>query len=139
MSEVRVAQRLTCPADTVWALIGDFGGLQRWHPQVQQLDLSWEGRIRSIQYKDGGHAVERLDARNETARRYTYVLVDSSLPLRSCHSTLQVASGDVDDVCEVVWSSVFEVAGDGEKATVEAIRAMYAAGLGVLAQSLGMS
>jgi hypothetical protein len=39
MTEVRVVQRLANPADLVWAMIGDFGGLHRWHPQVSRVDL----------------------------------------------------------------------------------------------------
>ena len=72
MTHIHVTQRFPHPADVVWALIGDFGGLHRWHPQVRRLDLSWEGRIRTLHYADGGRVVERLEARNEAACRYVY-------------------------------------------------------------------
>jgi hypothetical protein len=135
MTEIRVAQRLAGPAEAVWALIGDFGGLQRWHPRVSRLDLSWEGRIRTIHFDDGGHAVERLDARNDLARRYAYVVVDSSLPMQSCRGTLQVAGDGGDSGSVVTWSSEFEPVGDSETATVSALRGLYADGLAALAGS----
>jgi mxaD protein len=80
MAQVRVERPLAYPADALWALIGDFGGLHRWHPDVRQLDLSWEGRIRTLHFRDGSRAVERLEARNEETRRYVYTLVVHSRP-----------------------------------------------------------
>lgn len=136
MSEVRVVRRMDCPADVVWALIGDFGGLQRWHPRVQQLDLSWEGRIRSLQFDDGGHAVERLDARNDPARRYAYIVVDSSLPVQHCHGVLRVNEIDGGAACDVVWSARFEAVGNNEATAIAALEAFYADGVEALARTL---
>lgn len=136
MSEVRVVRRMECPADVVWALIGDFGGMHRWHPRVQRLDLSWEGRIRSLHYDQGGHAVERLDARNEPARRYAYVVVDSSLPVQSCQGVLQVNEVDGGAACNVVWSARFEAVGDGEAAAMAELERLYGDGIDALARTL---
>jgi uncharacterized protein YndB with AHSA1/START domain len=133
MAEVRVVRRLSNPAEVVWALIGDFGGLHRWHPHVSGLDLSWEGRIRTVHYVDGGHAVERLEARNDQAHRYVYALVDGTLPVQDCRATLQVAAHGRG--CTVVWSSVFEPLGAGEDAAA-ALRGLYGAGLASLAAAL---
>jgi uncharacterized protein YndB with AHSA1/START domain len=133
MAEVRVVQRLPNPAETVWALIGDFGGLHRWHPHVRGLDLSWEGRIRTVHYVDGGHAVECLETRNDRAHRYVYALVDGTLPVQDCRATLQVAARG--DGCTVVWSSVFEPLGAGEEAAAT-LRGLYGAGLASLAAAL---
>ena len=134
MAEVRVAQRLANPADVVWALIGDFGGLHRWHPRVYGLDLSWEGRIRTLHYADGSRAVERLEARNDANRRYVYVLVDGALPMLDCRATLQVNARK--HGCTVIWSSVFESVGAAESATGEALRRLYVEGLSSLAAAL---
>lgn len=131
MADVRVSQPLPCAVEAVWALIGDFGGLHRWHPQVSRLDLSWEGRIRTVHFADGAHAVERLEARNDMAHRYTYALVDGPLPMQACHSTLQVRAGAAG--CIVVWSSQFEPIGDGEVRAMDALQGMYVSGLEALA------
>ena len=134
MAEVRVAQRLANPADVVWALIGDFGGLHRWHPLVHGLDLSWEGRIRTLHYADGSRAVERLEARSDTSRRYIYVLVDGALPMFDCRATLQVSARK--HGCTVIWSSVFESVGAAESAIEDALRQLYMEGLSALAAAL---
>lgn len=135
MTELRVAQRLDCPAEVAWAMIGDFGGLHRWHPRVRSLELSWEGRIRTLHYRDGGHAVERLDARNDAARRYAYVLVDGSLPVLACRSTLQVGD-ELEGACEVAWNSVFEAVAGGVEPAERALRELYRSGLRALAEAV---
>ena len=134
MAEVRVAQRLANPADVVWALIGDFGGLHRWHPLVHGLDLSWEGRIRTLHYVDGSRAVERLEARSDASRRYVYALVDGALPMLDCRATLQVNPRK--QGCTVIWSSVFEPVGAAEPAIEDALRHLYMEGLAALAAAL---
>jgi hypothetical protein len=134
MAEVRVAQRLANPADVVWALIGDFGGLHRWHPLVHGLDLSWEGRIRTLHYTDGSRAVERLEARSDASRRYVYALVDGALPMLDCRATLQVSARK--QGCTVIWSSVFEPVGATESVIEDALRHLYMEGLAALAAAL---
>ncbi len=134
MTSIQVTQRLPYAADVVWALIGDFGGLHRWHPQVRRLDLSWEGRIRTLHYLDGARVVERLEARNDAARRYVYVLVDGCLPVQACRSRLEVrtdAGG-----CRVSWSSDYEVLDDAAGLAKAALRSSYSTGLSALAQAL---
>ena len=135
MTSIQVTEHLSYPAEAVWALIGDFGGLHRWHPQVRRLDLSWEGRIRTLHYADGSRTVERLEARNDAAYRYVYALVGGALPLQACHSRLEVRPEG--GQCLVAWSSDFDVLGDAERAAEAAMRSTYRAGLGVLAAALG--
>jgi len=134
MTEVRVMQHLANPADLVWALVGDFGGLHRWHPQVQGLDLSWEGRIRTVHYADGSRGVERLEARSDALRRYVYAVVDGKLPVQNCRATLHVRG--CDDGSVVTWSCEFEPLGDDEAGACAALQALYREGLSALALAL---
>ncbi len=135
MTSIHVTERLYCPAEAAWALIGDFGGLHRWHPQVRRLDLSWEGRIRTLHYADGSRTVERLEARNDAAYRYAYALVGGSLPLQACRSRLEVHPDGAQ--CLVAWSSDFDVLGDAERMAEAAMRSSYRIGLDALAAALG--
>lgn len=134
MPDIHVAQGLSSPADVVWALIGDFGALHRWHPQVHQLDLSWEGRIRTLHFVDGSRAVERLETRNDPMRRYAYAWVAGTLPMRECRATLQVDARD--DGCVAVWSCWFEPEALHEQEVRMALRHLYADGLAALAAAL---
>ena len=137
MTSIHVTQQIDHPADVVWALIGDFGGLHRWHPEVARLDLSWEGRIRTVHLHGGGRVVERLEARNDAAWRYVYVLVDGSLPLHACRSTLEVRPEGTR--CRVDWRCEFEPLGDGEPEAEASLRRLYGVGLGALAGVLGQA
>lgn len=134
MTQVRVVQDLASPADLVWAMIGDFGGLHRWHPQVCGVDLSWEGRIRTVHYADGSRAVERLEARSDAMRRYVYVVVDGNVPVNNCRATLHVKDGEGGST--VMWSCEFEPLGDGETSASESLRAHYHEGLMALVSVL---
>lgn len=127
MTEVKVVQHLASPAELVWARVGDFGGLHRWHPKVRGTDLSWEGRIRTVHYLDGSRAVERLEARSDASRRYVYVVVDGAVPVNNCRSTLHVRSNGSGSA--VTWSCEFEPLGDGETSAIEALRSLYHDGL----------
>jgi hypothetical protein len=134
MTEVCVVQQLAYPADVVWAMVGDFGGLHRWHPQVRGLDLSWEGRIRTVHYTDGSRAVERLEARSDASRRYVYVVVDGKVPIQNCRSTLHVSHRKGGSA--VMWSCEFEPLGDGEDSACEALQAHFREGLVALVSAL---
>lgn len=132
MAEVQVTQRLANPADLVWALVGDFGGLHRWHPRVEGIDLSWEGRIRTVHYFDGSRAVERLEARSDTLRRYAYVVVDGGIPMQDCRAVLQVQSEGKRSA--VIWSCEFEPL-DDEAYVGALLRTLYGDGLSALASA----
>ena len=135
MASIQVTERLHHPVEAVWALIGDFGGMHRWHPQVRRLDLSWEGRIRTLHYADGGRVVERLEARNDAAYRYAYVLVDGSPPLHACRARLEARAEGAH--CLVIWSCDFDAPGADGPAAEAAMRSYYRAGLRALAAALG--
>lgn len=134
MAELEIVQYLVSPADSVWAMVGDFGGLHRWHPQVRGTDLSWEGRIRTVHYFDGTRAVERLEARSDAFKRYMYVVVDGRLPIDNCRSTLQVRQSGTGST--VIWSCEFEPLGDGESSAVDSLRTLYYEGLAGLILAL---
>lgn len=60
---INVAQKLAYPIERVWFYIGDFGGLQRWHPHVRSCRLETaQGETLRIVELDGWHAIERLTA-----------------------------------------------------------------------------
>ncbi len=79
--------------------------------------------------------MERLEARNDAAYRYVYVLVGASLPLQTCRSRLEVRPDG--EECRVARSSDSDVLGDAERVAEAAIRSTYRAGLGALATALG--
>ena len=55
---ITISEELDTPAGQVWSLIGDFGGLSRWHPGVRScvVEGSGPGALRVVGL-DGWHAV----------------------------------------------------------------------------------
>src|SRR6266446_4231052 len=51
-------------ADALWAKIGDFCGIAKWHPAVEKCELSADGKTRTLSLKGGGTIVEALVPRH---------------------------------------------------------------------------
>lgn len=79
---MRTAEELAASAGRAWSFIGDFGGLQRWHPAVRGCEVRGEGigALRVVQL-DGWHAVERLTAFDPGRFTLGYEMVDCGKPL----------------------------------------------------------
>jgi hypothetical protein len=61
----RVARLLNHPLDRVWALVGAFGGLERWADGVTACDVA--GDVRTVT-RNGAPVRERLDRRDPPMR-----------------------------------------------------------------------
>ncbi|MDE2149744.1 MAG: SRPBCC family protein [Gammaproteobacteria bacterium] len=121
------------PAAQVWEWVGDFGGLNRWHPAVTHCRLQPDG-TRLLTLADGAEIVERLDGRDAKARTLDYSIVTSPLPVRDYRS--HIAVRETAKGCSVEWSSTFEPQGADEAAASNAVRGIYTAGLGRLKHCL---
>lgn len=72
---------LSEPVDQVWALVGDFARLRRWHPLIERCDVEGHGigAVRTVHFADWW-AAERLEGLDEQAHTVTYSITDSSRP-----------------------------------------------------------
>ena len=66
---------LNAAPDTVWELIGPFGG--SWHPLIASIKVigTGVGQLRIIETIDGKQIIERLDAVDDSARFYRYTSI----------------------------------------------------------------
>jgi hypothetical protein len=99
LQTVSESVELAAAPDTVWSLIGQFGG--DWHPLVARVSLTGTGvgQLRKIETLDRKEIVERLDAVDNTKRFYRYELV-AGIPASRYTGTLEVTpkgSGSVAD------------------------------------------
>src|SRR5262249_57417714 len=69
-STAKAASKLS--ADALWAKIGDFCGISKWHPAVEKCELSADGKTRTLSLRGGGTIVEALVKMDPAARSYTY-------------------------------------------------------------------
>jgi hypothetical protein len=101
MADVSTFEDVALPADTVWNVIGDFGGIRKWAVLVQNesVEETPDGKIRTLMMPENRVVKERLTARSQYS--YTYTMVDrpemadyrstvAVIPLDDTHSRIEL-------------------------------------------------
>jgi len=135
MAKVSMSTNLNVSADQVWKMIGGFNALPDWHPAVEKSELTQEGQTRTLSLTGGGTIVEKLEKVDDSARTYTYSIVDSPLPVANYTATIKV-SGEGDN-STIEWSSDFEAKGASQDEAMQAIQGVYQAGFDNLKKMFG--
>lgn len=86
------------PAEEVWALVGEFGGLDTWMAGVDRCEV--DGDVRVV-HTMGMQITERLVDRDPDARTITYSIEGEGAPVSEHRATIAVA--DAGDGCTVTW------------------------------------
>jgi hypothetical protein len=120
----------TLSADALWAKIGDFCGIGKWHPAIEKCELSADGKTRTLSLKGGGTIVEKLVKMNAAHRSYTYKIVSSPLPVAHYKSTISVAAKGAGSV--VKWVGKYDAKGASDADAKKAIDGVYDSGLKAL-------
>lgn len=141
-SPQKVEKTVTIKADPakVWALVKDFGNLQKWHPAVVSTKLEKKGdeTFRTLTLKDGGTIYEKLRSADDTTMKLKYEMVSGVLPLTDYNSTISVAKGANPGETTVTWMGRFYrlyklnppiPAGQDDETAIKAITGVYEAGL----------
>jgi hypothetical protein len=123
---------LPAKAETVWALIGPFGGLAAWHPSVSACRvIEVEGEThRHLTLADEEHMLERLTEHGP--HHYRYEILEGPLPVENYRATLTCF--EEPGGCRVFWSSTFD-ADDPEADHM--VAGIYEAGLRALQDRFG--
>ena len=132
LSVTREATLDAAPA-TAWKLIGNFQGLDVWHPAVAgsvgKGSGTAAGATRVLSLAGGGTINEKLVAYSAVKRSLTYAITKSPLPVKSYVSTMTV-SPTADGKSLVNWTSTFDANGADDAKAKEVIGGIYDAGLG---------
>ncbi|WP_235215375.1 SRPBCC family protein [Phaeacidiphilus oryzae] len=139
---LRRTAEIGAPPEKVWQVVGDFQSLGDWHPSVPpaEREVGPDGGEFRV-FRLGGQEVarERLVARDDAERRYSYAIVDPFLAISDYVATLAVlpAAGG----SRVEWTATYrahtaeavaqveEIFGDGTYgAGLEALRERFAGG-----------
>jgi hypothetical protein len=107
-------------AGEAWALLGDFNGLPNWAGGVERSELSNNGKRRTLFLKMGGTVVEDLIEYDPAARRYSYSIVESAVPVSRHKATMRVVERGPSQ-SSVHWSCEFEPKPGVELAVVTGI------------------
>lgn len=139
---LKVEKSITIKADPakVWALVKDFGNMQKWHPAVasSKLEKKGEDTFRTLSLKGGGNIYEKLRTIDETDMKMKYEIVTSPLPLTDYNAFMQVSKGANPGETEVKWVGRFYrlyklnppiPAGQDDESALNAINGIFDTGL----------
>ena len=132
--EVERKQTVRAKPEEVWAVVGDFGALADWHPEVATCDVERHGEVihRHIRTVDGAERLERELGDHPADYSYTYEILSSPLPVRDHRAIFRVVAAP--EGSTVIWSSTFEPADASVEEAAKLITAIYEAGLESIAK-----
>ena len=132
LSVTREATLDAAPA-IAWKLIGNFQGLDVWHPalagSVGKGSGTAAGATRVLSLAGGGTIYEKLTAYSAAKRSLSYAITKSPLPVKNYVSTMTVTPA-ADGKSLVKWTSTFDANGADDAKAKEVIGGIYDAGLG---------
>ena len=124
---------LDAAPSTAWKLIGNFHGLDVWHPALAGSTGTGSGTAagstRVLSLVGGGTIDEKLTAYSAAKRSLTYKITKSPLPVKNYLSTMTV-SPTADGKSLVKWTSTFDASGADDAKAKEVVGGIYDAGLG---------
>jgi carbon monoxide dehydrogenase subunit G len=86
MGKARAEIDIDRPADEVWAVAGDFGGIGNWMPGIESCAVDGDDRVLKM---GGMEIIERLERRDEERRELVYGIV-GGVPVINHKATVTV-------------------------------------------------
>jgi len=114
---------VSAPAAKTWALIGNFGGFERFIPALEciQVTGTGEGQVRNKTFKDGNFAIEQLNTYDDVGMSMTWTLIHTSLPVGNLWAAMHVEALD-EARSRAVWTIQAEPLSYGDLQSTEAFR-----------------
>ena len=141
-SPLKVDKSVTIKADPakVWALVKDFGNMQKWHPAITNTKIEKKGEdtFRTLTLKSGGTINEKLRSIDEADMKIRYEIVSSGLPLTDYNAFMVVTKGAKPGETNVQWVGRFYrlyklnppiPAGQDDETAIKAINELFDSGL----------
>lgn len=134
MGTVEKSIEIQAPAEEVWQLIGNTGGISTWVPALSGSEVSDDGHVRSCTMQDGTKFYEDILKQDDAAREYEYAVRDGVMPMTGFRGNIKVDGNGASS--KVVWKAKFTAAGISEDEAVEMIGGIYDQGLQTAKQAL---
>jgi carbon monoxide dehydrogenase subunit G len=137
MLTVKVSERIDAPADRVWELLRDFGGVQRYAAGIEKCSVEGQGvgAVRKLGLPGGLTLEERLEAFDDPGRRLSYAIVAGPIPVANYLATIELC--DEGSGCRIDWSSTFEPKGISDEQARGMIEGVYKGGIAGIRKVLG--
>ena len=107
MAKASASIEIPASPNLVWQLIGGFGSLPDWVPYIPESELGEGGHVRRLSNSGGETIVERLVKFDDSARSYSYAILQAPFPVTDYLSTLRVVEMDSGRGSRVEWSGQF--------------------------------
>jgi len=137
MISVKVNEAVAASADAVWALLRDFGGIQRFSSGIESCTVEGAGvgAVRTITMPGGVQIQERLEAFDDSARSLSYAIVAGPIPVTNYLSSIHVSEDG--EGCTIAWGSDFEssLPADQARGMIEGI---YTGSIAGIKKTLGV-
>lgn len=141
-SPQKVVETVTikAPPAKVWALVGDFNGISKWHPTVTDSKAETKGAdtFRTLTLKDGSTTQERLKGKDDASMQLKYEITGGTLPVSDYYSIISVKPGANANESTVEWMARFYrvyklnppiPAGQDDESAIKAVKGMILPGL----------
>lgn len=141
-SPQKVEKSVVIKADPakVWAIVKDFGNMQKWHPLVASTKLEKKGddTFRLLTLKNGGTIYEKLKSADDTDMKIKYEIVEGVLPVADYNAYMTVKAGPGAGESTVTWVGRFYrvyklnppiPAGQDDESAVNAVNNVFDTGL----------
>jgi len=136
MARAGASVNVTATPERVWQLIGGFGSLPDWLPFIRKSELSEGGRVRHLASANGETMIERLEKFDNTARNYSYSIIQAPFRVKDYLSTLRVQSANGGKSSTVEWTGQFTPAGATDPEVSNLFQGIYEDGLKALAAQI---
>lgn len=128
---VEVRKRREAPGTPaeVWALVGGFCDIQKWHPAVAKCEeTTKDGKLfRTLTLQDGAKIEEEQTKKEATS--YSYTILSGPLPVKNYEATLAVNPDDEEDRVEILWTTTFEANGASDEEAKKIVSEIFEAGV----------
>lgn len=145
MPKIRTSTILEAPVESVWQVLRDFNGHDRWHPAVADSQIERGqpfdkvGCVRRFHLADGSELREQLLTLSDIDMAFTYCLLDTPVPLLNYVAHVRLAPVTDGDHTFWEWESRFDTpAGEEMRLKTMVQENIYEAGFRAVRDHLGL-
>ena len=126
MARVQVVGHVQGGIESVWELIGDFGGLEKLALGVESCTVkgSGVGAERTLTFPNNNIVVERLESHDPVAKTFSYSIVRGGMPISNYLGLVRLTPNSASETT-VELSCTFDPAGMPEALATDAISGGY--------------
>lgn len=144
---VRVLQStiIEAPVESVWEVIRDFNGHDRWHPAVATSSIERRrspdevGCVRRFRLGDGSELREQLLTLSDLEQTFSYCLLDTPVPLLNYVAHVRLAPVTDGNLTFWEWESRFDTPVGMQDSLAAMVRDdIYLAGFNAIRSHMGL-